>query len=208
MLARLRSLEHDRDEVIKDRDEVIKEKERIQSLVFLGDLYIWMRDTVLNKSVTDTPMIGELVIVDRDAEGALNRYLPSVVNYVALGKGKVFHKYSDDVESNFIKFEAYALDVLKVDLRAVFKGIYTRNKTLHISFPPHLRKIDTRAGLAQLSLFLETVQNEKWPDRVLGADKAQVAIMMQLLQKYLINGEEEATLENEFIPQSRKSGRW
>lgn len=161
VLTRLRSLEHDRDEVIKDRDEVIKEKEKIQSLVFLGDLYIWMRDTVLNKAVTDTPMIGELVVVDRDAEGALNRYLPSVVNYVALGKGKVFHTYSDDVESNFIKFEAYVLDVLKVDLRAVFKGIYTRNKTLHISFPPHLRKINTRAGLAQLSLFLETVQHEK-----------------------------------------------
>jgi hypothetical protein len=112
VLTRLHSLEH-------DRDKAHKEKEESQSLVFLRDLYSWVRDTVLNKAVTDTPMTGELVIVDWYAEGVLDRYLPSAMNYVVLGKSKVYHKYRDEVESNFVKFEAYALDALKVDLRAI-----------------------------------------------------------------------------------------
>jgi hypothetical protein len=198
VLTRLRSLEH-------DRDKAIKEKEESQSLVFLRDLYIWMRDTVLNKAVTDTPMNGELVIVDWYAEGVLDRYLPSVMNYGALGKIKVYHKYSDEVESNFVKFEAYTLRALKVDLRAVFKGIYTCSKTLQITYHQPSRQINTRAGLAQLSLFLDTARDEKWNDRVVGADRGQVAIMMHLLEKYLVYGEEITTRRNEFIAHSRKS---
>jgi hypothetical protein len=197
VLTRLYCLEH-------DRDKAHKEKEESQSLVFLSDLYSWVRDTVLNKAVTDTPMTGELVIVDWYAEGVLDRYLPSAMNYVALGKSKVYHKYRDEVESNFVKFEAYALDALKLDLRAIFKGIYTCHKTLQITYHQPPRQIDTRAGLAQLSLFLETARDEKWPDRVVGADRGQVARMMHLLQKYLVYGEEIATRKNEFIAHARK----
>jgi hypothetical protein len=200
VLTRLHCLEH-------DRDKAHKEKEESQSLVFLRDLYSWVRDTVLNKAVTDTPMTGELVIVDWYAEGVLDRYLPSAINYVALGKSKVYHKYRDEVESNFVKFEAYALDALKLDLRAILKGIYTCHKTLQITYHQPPRQIDTRAGLAQLSLFLETARDETWPGRVVGADRGQVAIMMHLLEKYLVYGEETATRKNEFIAHTRKSSR-
>ena len=174
----------------------------------MGDLYLWMRDTVLNKSVTDMPMVDGLVIIDREADGALNRYLPSVANYVVLGKENVYYKYRDEVESNFIKFETYVLNNLKIDLQSIVKGIYTRNNTMQFVYSPPLQKINTRAGLAHLSLFLEISQKEKWPDRVVDVDKQQVAIMIDLLQKYLINAEEEASQKNEFIANSRRSSRW
>lgn len=106
-----------------------------------------------------------------------------------------------------MKLEAYVQDQLKIDLRTVFQGIHDRNTALNLGYPPALAKIDTPEGLSKLALFLETARGQGWPDRVIGADKAQVAKIMELLDNYLTFGEEETSLQYGFLAGFRQGSR-
>lgn len=76
------------------------EKEKLMSQVFLEDMYLWLRDTVLSKSIVALRVAGKLVPVDTQGDTPLRRYLPSVINYVVHGNDRVFYKFRADLEAN------------------------------------------------------------------------------------------------------------